>query len=165
MSSSQRTSRKSKHNSKRVQKQGFEYQNLELRQMLSGNVPSLDAQVELTRNHILSQPETQYLIQGDSDLRVIEVKHGLASTTTRYQQMIDGLPVHGAIVTINQGAFGDFQQVHHKLAFNEANLAFPKPSDTVAVNLDAAELTAMEVAGVAATTIPTRGELGWLVCR
>jgi Zn-dependent metalloprotease len=104
--------------------------------MLSGNVPSFDAQIELTRNHILSQPETQYLIQGDSDLRAIEVKHGLASTTTRYQQMIDGLPVHGAIVTINQGAFGDFQQVHHNLAYDTTKLTFPEPLDTVAVNME-----------------------------
>ena len=156
-------SRSSAKPSSRSLKQKFDYQNLEARQMLSGNVPSMDAQVELTRNFILSQPETQYLIDGESDLRIVEVKHGLASTTTRYQQTIDGLPVHGAIVTINQDGLGNFQQVHHKLAFDQTDLSFPEPLDTIAINMDRAELAAMELAGVAETYVPTRGELGWFV--
>lgn len=140
----------------------FEYQMLEARQLLSANLPSVDGQIELTRDYIASNADTAYLLDGKSDLTFIEVKHGLASTTTRFQQTIDDIPVHGAVVTLNQGPTGGFQDVHHDQAYNPASVVFPDPQD-FPFSFSAAEQVAMQRAGVGETYVPTRVEAAWYV--
>lgn len=140
----------------------FEYQKLEDRQMLSANVPDLDSHLELTRDHLQGSPETAYLIDGASDVRFVEVKYGLASTTTRYQQVVNGLPVHNAFITINQDRDGNFEVVHHELAHDPSVVSFPKPTQ-VDVTLATAELLAMRHAGIDKLDLPTEAELGYFV--
>ena len=140
----------------------FEYQTLELRQMLSANLPSQDSQFELTRDYLAETPATNYLVDGQSDVRLVSVKHGLASTTTRLQQTIDGIPVHDANITVVQTADGDFRSVHHSLAIQESEVTFPEIGD-VDFDMNDAEFAAMAEAGVTHKLVPARGELAWYV--
>ena len=104
---------------------GLTFQRLEPRQLLSVSTgsswPKFDPtapvaaedllQESTARDYLKAQSETAYLQGSNTDLRLIEVKHGLASTTTRFQQTYNGIPVHGAFVTLNQGPDGEFQQL------------------------------------------------------
>lgn len=154
--------KKSIHAGFRRRKFRLEYQALEARQLLSANLPSVDGQIELTRDYLQNNIETAYLLEGSSELRFVEIKHGLASTTTRFQQTVDGIPVHDAIVTINQGPTGDFQRVFHELAFDTSEVDFPHPDD-FPFNVNLAERVAMEFAGVGEAYLPTPVEGAWFV--
>lgn len=148
---------------KRQSKRSADYQSLEVRRLLSSNLPDIDGQIAITREFISSTPETQYLLQDRSDLQLVEVKHGLASTTTRFQQTVDGIPVHGAIITINQNGDADFQFVHHALAFDTVETTFPEPGENIPFSIAAAEAAAIEHAEIESTFAPMRGELAWYV--
>ncbi|MEM7782951.1 MAG: M36 family metallopeptidase, partial [Planctomycetota bacterium] len=142
----------------------YDYSRLEARQMLSANLPDTDAQVELAKQYLASQPETAYLLEGQSDVQLVQLKHGLASTTTRFQQTIDGLPVHNGLITINQGPDGQFQRVHHELAFTPQEANFPqRQDDQVEVTFGQAEIAAMDFAGIDKIDLESRGELSWFV--
>ncbi|MEL7496316.1 MAG: M4 family metallopeptidase [Planctomycetota bacterium] len=144
-------------------KRRTQYERLEERRMLSSNLPDVDGQIDLTREFISNTATTEYLLQDRSELNFVEVKHGLASTTTRFQQTVDGIPVHGAIITINQGADGRLQQIHHSLAFNTAETTFPEPLENVPFSVSSAEAAAIEHANVESTFAPMRGGLAWYV--
>ncbi|MFK7770147.1 MAG: M36 family metallopeptidase [Mariniblastus sp.] len=140
----------------------FTYQILEQRQLLSANSPSQDDQFELSRDYLAAQTDTNYLVEGASDVRLVSVQHGLASTTTRLQQTIDGLPVHNAHITIVQNVDGEFQSVHHSLAVHESEVTFPEIGD-VNFDMNDAEFAAMAAAGTTHKLVPARGELAWFV--
>ncbi len=144
-------------------KNRLDYSRLEQKQMLSANIPSQDEQLALTRDHLASQPETEYLFEGRSDIELIEIKHGLASTTTRFQQTVDGLPIYDAVITLNQGHDGEFQLVHHELAFDTSQVQFPEPNNKLEVAASEAESIAMAQAGFTEASHPARIELGWYV--
>lgn len=131
--------------------------------MLSSNLPDIDGQIALTREFISNHPETQYLLQDRSELQFMEMKHGLASTTTRYQQTVDGIPVHGSIITINQNGEGELQRIHHSLAYKTSEIEFPTALEIIPFNVSDAEKAAIEHAGIQDTFAPMRGGLAWYV--
>lgn len=92
----------------------FEYQVLEPKQMLSANLPSMDLQVELTRDYLGNHADTRYLVEGDNDVQLIEFRHGLASSTALYQQISNGIPVYGSYLTVEQDTRGGFIDVNHQ---------------------------------------------------
>lgn len=47
-----------------------------------------------------------------ADLDTVEVKHGLVSTRTLFSQSLEGLPVHDAHISVNQGPGGTVNAVH-----------------------------------------------------
>ncbi len=74
--------------------------------MLSANLPSMDLQVELTKDYLSSHAETQFLVEGASDIQLIGFQHGMASSTALFQQTHHGLPVYGAFLTVEQDTLG-----------------------------------------------------------
>ena len=152
---------------------GLNFQNLEPRRLLSvtqgSSWPNLSADHEFTsaervqenfvRDYLETRNDTDHL-QGDrSNLRLVEVEHGLASTTTRFQQTYDGLPIFGAFVTVNQGPNGEFQQVFDQ---GYENLQTVEQIGAH-VSAEMAESSAMDHADAFLTFSPTRGEKVWYV--
>ena len=122
------------------------------------NVPSNASSPEASaRAFLASFSGTQNLKVGPNDLRLIEVKYGLASMHTRFQQLIDGLPVYGAYVSVHQGPDGAVQTVHSR-AYDKLSLP---PNKSVGLSLGQAELSARAAARVVTPYLPTRGELIW----
>ena len=162
--------------SRKNQQNRFSYQSLEPKQMLSINAPNIgpasnsqlvdgftDAQQAVfdnVREHLEANESTRYLFQGESGLRQIEVKHGLASTTTRWQQTFQGIPIHNTIITVNQGPDGEYQNVFDNLAHKSVEAPIVATAD---FDLDQAELIAMDHANVVSTFAETRGEIAWHV--
>ena len=87
-----------------------EYQNLEERNLLSGNLPAFDASVELAKNFIGTTPDTQYLVQQGSDLQFLDGKSAEGVTTVLFQQTLDGAPIQNAFFTV-ETANGEVTQV------------------------------------------------------
>ncbi len=109
------------------------------------NVPSNASSPEASaRAFLASFSGTQNLKVGPNDLRLIEVKYGLASMHTRFQQLIDGLPVYGAYVSVHQGPDGAVQTVHSR-AYDKLSLP---PNKSVGLSLGQAELSARAAARV-----------------
>jgi len=77
------------------------------------DVETIGQQELLVRQHLSADAETRYLQQGDSGLRLVEVKYGAAGIYNRFMQTWNGVDVHNSWVTVNQGADGSVQQVFH----------------------------------------------------
>ena len=152
---------------------GLIFQNLEPRRLLSvsngSSWPNLKAdhvfttaeqtQESFVRDYLENRTDTDHL-QGDrSDLRLVEIEHGLASTTTRFQQTYDGLPIFGAFVTVNQGPDGEVQQVFNQ-GYNNLQTVHQIGAH---VSAEMAESAAMDHADAFLTFAPTRGEKVWYV--
>jgi len=97
----------SRSNLNRLRKSQVSYDHLEDRNLLSGNLPAFDAQVELARNFIESTPETQYLIQQDNDVRFLDGKTVDGTTTTLFQQTHQGIPIQYAFLTVETDSQGN----------------------------------------------------------
>ena len=159
-----------------LRKRSFDYQTLEPRQLLAVEIanvgPAVNNQLvdgfsdtelallDTAREYLNNQPETAYLQSGSSDLRPIQVQYGLASLTTRFQQTHNGVPIHNAFITVNQGPDAEFQRVAHHLAYER--ILTPQLV-TVDLDIDMAESIAMEAAGVTKQLAETRGEISWYV--
>ncbi len=94
--------------------------------------------------------------QGD-DLVLIEVKYGLASSHSRFQQVLDGYPVFGARVSVHQGPNGTVQTLHTNYYANlraERRAAAP-------LSVAAAEIAGRTAAQVTSLRHPTRSRLVW----
>ena len=174
--------RKSLSRSRRVPKSrrlkspyALTFEALEPRQMLSvtsgSSWPNFDqaavrtagelAQESLVRDYLNDQADMAYLQEASegAGLRLIEVKHGLASTTTRFQQTLDGIPVYGAFVTVNQGPKGEFQQVFDQGFENLETVE----QIGAQISIDMAETFAMAELGATESFAESRGERVWLV--
>lgn len=149
----------------------FTYNNLEPRQLLASAadllVPALPVsgyllddvtQESVARDYLASNPVTANLDTKFSDLKLVEIQHGLASTVTRFQQTIHGFPVADAYVTTIQGPTGEFLLVHNQSFEGEFVDAIPKKI----IGMAAAEQIAFDHAGAISKFAPSRGELVWL---
>lgn len=94
-------------------------------------------------------PETQY------DL--IEVKHGLASSHARFQQIVDGLPVFGSAVSVHQGPDGAIQTLHLETRSDDAAANSFAATINKADAIDAAE----QAVGVITPYLPTTASMMW----
>ena len=113
----------------------FDYERLEPKQLLAFTAPNIgptantqlvdgfsEAEIQIidqVTDYLNQQASTEYLQAGEFGLRPIQVQYGLASLTTRFQQTYAGLPIHNAIVTVNQGPDGKYQQIADNLAFEQ----------------------------------------------
>ena len=147
------------------------YDNLETRQLLATIsdlvIPALpdsgyfleDTQQEsIARKHLADDASTAILQTGISDLELVEIQHGLASTVTRFQQTLLGVPVADAYVTTIQGPTGDFVMVHDQ-SFRGS---FDRADSSTAVDFATTEQIALDYAGATSTFAPSRGDLVWL---
>lgn len=100
------------------------------------------------------------LSRGSSDLQLIEVKHGLASSHSRFQQTYQGLPVFGGLVSVHQDKSGSVESLHRR--------TFERPvvlGEAVLSALDA-EAVARAAAGkplavIADSRLPHRSKRVW----
>lgn len=169
---------KKKKTARRNRKLNYEYQVLEPKNLLATFSPevaapasdspfhgvqpghiSIETQNELMQSYLNSFQETQYLQQGRSSIELIDVKHGLASTTTHYQQHFNGLPIYNATVTISQNADGAVQRIHDS-GVEKLELS---PAKATVLSIEVAEAAAMRNAGVTDLRDDTTGELMWYV--
>lgn len=124
-------------------KNQLRYQALEHRNLLSANLPSMDVHIELTRDYLGSQVETQSLVQEHNDIRFIETKHGLSSSTSLFQPTHQDLPVFNSYLTVEhdlRGGFMGFQA-------NSASALSGAESTVPVVPMETAEQTVMEHLG------------------
>lgn len=152
---------------RRAQKNNH-YNPLEPRRMLAAGIeapfPVTNYVVDYLRQDVYSQEylaantESGSLNQDRSELELVEIKHGLASTVTRFQQTIDGIPVVDAFVSTIQGPEGQFLLVHDQSFDGEAIGANPEAM----ISFEMAESIALEFANAESTFAPSRGELVFL---
>ena len=116
-------------------------------------------QEKFVRNYLANHSETAFLQQGNSDLRLVEIKYGLAGVYTKFVQTMDGYEIFGANITVNQGADGTVQQLfndgHDKLNLGSI------PTNPIVFN--AAESLALEHAGGSETFAQSKGNWAWFV--
>ena len=149
----------------------FNYSTLEPRQLLAADLSTAtlstadysipDIQQELAaRDYLANSPETSSLQKSSSNLSLVEIQRGLASTVTRFQQTIHGVPVVGAWVSTIQGPSGDFVLVHDQ----SQEGVFDTTCDVSkgSIDFETSETTALDHAGAVRTFAPTRGNLAWL---
>lgn len=71
------------------------------------------AKGEAAAREFLAVHQSTVGVAADADhLQLVEVKNGLASTTSRFMQVIDGIPVHMGWVTVRQGRDGQVTTLH-----------------------------------------------------
>jgi subtilisin-like proprotein convertase family protein/Zn-dependent metalloprotease len=152
-------------------RQRITYSPLEARQLLAtvdgsfyGPVPTVNQyfapdalQENIAREFLANNEETAYLTQGESELELVEIKHGIASHVTRFRQTIAGVPVVDAYVTTVQGPRGDFVAYH-----DHGHSGLNTVADAMLFDFNDSEAAALEYAGAERTFAPTRGELVWL---
>ncbi len=150
---------------------GLNFESLEPRQMLAVTLgsswPNIDSsnvftpdevtQENVVRDYLSANEATAYLQDGDSNLRLVEVKSGLASTTTRFQQTIDGIPVYGGFVTVNQGPNGEFQQIFDQ-GFEDLQT---ENAMGPVISMEMAEGLALNNIGATRTFADSKGEMVW----
>ena len=81
----------------------MQYESLEARNLLAADLGIL--------NHLAVSDATSYLQEGASDLNLVQVQSDDTGTTTLFQQTVDGLPVHGAYVSVVQNTNGAIENV------------------------------------------------------
>ena len=150
--------------SKRVRQANVAYDNLEQRNLLSGNLPAFDAQIELARNFIQSTPDTQYLVEQQNDIRFLDGKIVDGVSTTLFQQTYQGIPIQYAFVTVQteKGLVTEFE------GSGKATLATNDPSSVQVERAFAEQLANQEFSGQLFTTSSSlafseAGNLAWQV--
>lgn len=97
-----------------------------------------------------------------TDLQLIEVKHGLASSHSRYRQMFQGRPVFGGLVSVHQRGDGSISHIHRRVFDIQRALYAHKHELSLAKATDAARRAAGKSLGVVADErLPTRSEQVW----
>lgn len=91
------------------------------------------------------------------DLQTVEVKNGIAGTRTLFAQTIDGLAVHDAYVSVNQGPDGSVETVYS--TYRPLTATAPAAPSLAR---RAAEEAAQRAAGITDLRHPSRSELVWL---
>ncbi len=115
-------------------------------------------QESVAREYVAANTDVAILESGFIDLELVEIQHGLATTVTRFQQTIQGIPVVDAYVTTIQGPDGDFLLIHDQRFRGTIGDATPQRL----IDFSATEKVALEFAGAYSTFAPSRGELVWL---
>ncbi len=119
---------------------GLEYEKCEDRNMLSASTGSdwsaaLDAgQEKMILRYLSETIELAHLQSGANDLQLVHVENQNKQMTAVFQQTMDGIPVHGAFVTVLQNSNGKVLDVD-----NRAHLYLATLDATPDLDLDSAE--------------------------
>lgn len=97
------------------------------------------------------------LVDSETDYQLVEVKHGLASSHARFQQMVDGLPVFGSAASTHQGPDGAIQTLHLDVDVS-ANSAKKGVTD---LDRDEAVAAASHAVGLVIPYLPPSAEMVW----
>ena len=97
------------------------------------------------------------LVDPDADFRLVEIKHGLASSHARFEQLIDGIPVYGTAASVHFGSDAEIQTLH---VDTQSNLN-PSVDTLPEIGLQSALYSATEANGIAGTFGTPTGELVW----
>ena len=118
---------------------------------------SLEAPEETAR-HFLEQYSLALNMNAGSvaGLRTVQVKRGLASAHTRFEQTVNGRPVFGAWVSVHQGPAGEVQTLHSN--YSVAPISKPRRPK---VRRAAARRAAIAAAGVTAERMRHDHRLVW----
>ena len=120
---------------------------------------TLAEQEAAVRKQLAVSAGTAHLQQGRHDLRLVEVKYGLAGIYNRFIQTIDGVDVFEGWVTVNQRADGSIQQVYDQSRkvddFHDVRI-----TDRAIAQ---AERLALAEVGAHSTFAPSRGKPVWFV--
>ncbi len=112
----------------------------------------------VARDFLSGRQETAYLFNNQNNLDLVEIKRGLASTVSRFQQTFNGVPVVDAYVTAIQGPTGEFVRVLDQgMAIKNST-----PFDGWIPNNQYFQTVAMNHAGADRTFAPSVGQLVWL---
>lgn len=97
-----------------------------------------------------------------STLEVVQFKHGLASSHTRFRQKFQGLPIFGTLVSVHQDTDGQVRTVHRSTHSGRASSSSATPTVSMADAERAARLAAGKSVGRnASLRLPTVSELVW----
>ncbi len=122
------------------------------------NFPGNSAEPEKSARLFLSAVSAQLGMKADgSDLKTTQVKNGLGTGHTRFQQVLHGIPVYGAHILVNQGTDGAINDLHTKYY---ASLDVD-PSARPVLTLTAAKAAAYRKGGVKRPRMPGSGKLVW----
>ncbi|TWT50458.1 Bacillopeptidase F precursor [Rubripirellula amarantea] len=97
------------------------------------------------------------IVQPDSEFRLVEVKHGIASSHARFEQVVDGIPVYGSFASVHLGRDGEVQTLHVDARPELASLKVETPK----LDIENATAIAINKNGVITTRSPTTGNLVW----
>lgn len=97
------------------------------------------------------------IVDPDTQYDLVEVKHGLASSHARFQEVVDGVPVFGSAVSVHQGPDGAIQTLHIETQPTANNLTV----SAAALNGSAAIDAAKQAVGVIRPYLPPTAELVW----
>ena len=147
------------------------YGKLEPRQLLaslSDNIPVMIPEADyylhdtdqeaIARDYLSTNLNPVSYAQGMIELELVEIKRGLASTVTRFQQTIEGIPVVDGYVTTIQGRAGEFLLVHDQSYRGEISEAVVQSQ----LDFSAVEKVALDFAGADSTFADSRGQIAWL---
>ena len=119
--------------------------------------PGNAAEPEKSARAFLSAMAKQLRMKEDtSDLETVEVKHGLGTGHTRFQQVIHGIPVYDGFISVHQRPNGAVHALHTKYR----NLAVDAPGKP-AISMTAAKGAAYRKGGIKRPRMPGSGKLVW----
>ncbi len=120
--------------------------------------PGNSAEPEKSARAFLGAMSGQLKMKPDtSDLKTLQVKHGLGTGHTRFQQVIHGIPVYGGHVSVHQRPNGAVHALHTRYHHDLSVDAQAQP----AVSLTSAKAAAYRKAGVTRPRLPGSGKLVW----
>ncbi len=113
---------------------------------------------EQTARHFLEQysPALKMGAEGVAGLRTVQIKRGLASAHTRFEQTVNRRPVFNAWLSVHQGPSGDVQALHTN--YSVAPISKPRRPK---VRRAAARRAALAAAGVTAERMRHDHRLVW----
>ncbi len=119
--------------------------------------PGNAAEPEKSARAFLSAMAKQLRMEEDtSDLETVEVKHGLGTGHTRFQQVLHGIPVYDGFISVHQRPNGAVHALHTK--YRRLDVEAPgKP----AISMTAAKAAAYRKGGIKRPRMPGSGKLVW----
>ena len=94
-------------------------------------------------------------IDPDGEYELVEVKHGLASSHSRFRQIVNGLPVFGTAVSAHQGSDGLIHTLHMQTYEQPAENTSPQISEEQSIAISA------RANGVSQIYLEPTGQLVW----
>ena len=120
--------------------------------------PGNSAEPEKSARAFLGAMAEQLKMKADtSDLQTLQVKHGLGTGHTRFQQTFNGIPIYGAHVSVHQGTDGAVDTLHTKY-FSDLDV---DPTARPRISITAAKGAAYRKGGITRPRMPGSGKLVW----
>ena len=141
--------------------QRFDFEKLEDRNLLSASAGDLggfllQGQEQLILDYLADQPDTSYLQDGANSLELVRVENGDAGTTAVFQQLLEGLSIHGTFVTVTQDSSGQI------LGSQDSGAVHLATQDSLSPGIDFASAKQIANQGFAGQNeLTNQGELVW----